>query len=45
MQRIYQDYALTSEAQCAVCFRKIFPGMTVFNCELRVDRRGLAHSL
>lgn len=45
MKRVSGDYIANTEGKCKVCSRRIFPGMYVFNVELRGGKRGVAHSL
>lgn len=45
MKRISGDYIANVEGKCKICGRAIFPGMYVFDVELRGGRRGVAHSL
>lgn len=45
MKRISRDYASIREGQCALCYRQVYPGMTIFSVELRGGRKGIAHSL
>ena len=45
MKRISGDYIANEPGKCKICGRAIFPGMYVFNLELRGNKRGVAHSL
>jgi len=45
VKRVSGDYIANTEGKCKVCSRRIFPGMYVFNVELRGGKRGVAHSL
>lgn len=45
MKRISGDYIANTEGKCKICGRAIFPGMYVFNLELRGGKRAVAHSL
>lgn len=45
MRRISQDFSATSPGQCAVCFRRIYPGMIVLTVEMTGGRRAMIHSL
>jgi hypothetical protein len=45
MRRISGDYSAVTEGQCVICFRHVYPGMTIFSVELKGGRRGVAHSL
>jgi len=45
MKRVSGDYIANEPGKCKICGRAIFPGMYVFNLELRGGRRGVAHSL
>lgn len=45
MKRITTDYISTQEGRCKICGNKIYPGMYIFDVELRGGKRAMAHSL